>query len=226
MYNSFDQMIDPEVVGEIAMVIVGVLAIVVAVAAIFGIVLYVFRSVGLYTLAKRRGIPYPILAWLPVGDAWIAGSLSDQYRGVVRGQNTNRRVVMLALGIFGIVAGVITGMVMGVTMTEVSNALMQARDAEDAMLALVEVLGQGSVGGGFSTLASIAALVSTVFWYMSMYDLYASCAPKNDSLLLVLSILIPVLEPFFVFANRKSDAGMPAAPVVEPVEAPVNPAEF
>ena len=42
-----------------------------------GIVLYVFLSLSLYTLAKRRGILHPGLAWVPVcGARWIMGSLA------------------------------------------------------------------------------------------------------------------------------------------------------
>ena len=53
------------------------------------VVMYVFQSIGLYTIAKRRGIANPGLAWVPVAYSWILGSVSDQYQYVVRGKVCN-----------------------------------------------------------------------------------------------------------------------------------------
>ena len=43
-----------------------------------GIGAYVLWSLGVYTIAKRRGIRKPWLSWIPVGNLWILGSISDQ----------------------------------------------------------------------------------------------------------------------------------------------------
>ena len=59
------------------------------------VVMYVFQSIGLYTIAKRRGIANPGLAWVPVAYSWILGSVSDQYQYVVRGKVCNRRKILL-----------------------------------------------------------------------------------------------------------------------------------
>ena len=48
-------------------------------ALLIAAVLYIFQSVGLYTLAKRRGLRYPGLAWVPVASGWTLGCLADQY---------------------------------------------------------------------------------------------------------------------------------------------------
>ena len=53
---------------------------------LIGIATYVLSALGLYTIAKRRGLNHPWLAWIPVASAWIVGSLSDQYRYVVNGE--------------------------------------------------------------------------------------------------------------------------------------------
>lgn len=39
------------------------------------VVLYVLKSIGLATMADNRGIEYPWLAWVPVGDLYIMGAL-------------------------------------------------------------------------------------------------------------------------------------------------------
>ena len=69
------------------------------------VVMYVFQSIGLYTIAKRRGIANPGLAWVPVAYSWILGSVSDQYQYVVRGKVCNRRKILLGLAIAGFFLG-------------------------------------------------------------------------------------------------------------------------
>ena len=55
------------------------------------------------------------------------------------------------------------------------------------------------------------------------YDLYCSCDPNNSVLFLILSIVFSGIMPFFVFACRNKDNGIPRpkqpAPAAEiPVE--------
>ena len=66
-------------------------------ASIFGIVNYIFQGLTLSTVARRRGINNPWLAWVPVGNVWMLGCISDQYRYVAKGQVKNRRKTMLVL---------------------------------------------------------------------------------------------------------------------------------
>ena len=43
---------------------------------LIGIATYVLSALGLYTIAKRRGLNHPWLAWIPVASAWTVGSWS------------------------------------------------------------------------------------------------------------------------------------------------------
>lgn len=68
-------------------------------STIFSIAVYVLTALALYTIAKRRGLNKPWLAWIPVVSCWILGSLSDQYRYVVKGENKTKRKSLLTLSI-------------------------------------------------------------------------------------------------------------------------------
>jgi len=46
-----------------------------AIALVIGLVFYVLKSIGLYTLAQNRGIENPWLAWIPITDLYIMGML-------------------------------------------------------------------------------------------------------------------------------------------------------
>lgn len=184
-------------------IVAAVLLLVLAVAA----AIYVFKSIGFYSVAKRRGLRNPWLAWIPVAQYWIVGSLSDQYQYVVNGKVKNRRKVLLIVGAGSAVVSCVL---------QVVRLVLFVTGSDEAAL----------VGGAVSLIAALAGfglgIAATVFYYMSMYDLYTSFSPQNSVMFLVLSILFQITEPFFVFFNRNKDDGMPPrreAPVQSVVEA-------
>ena len=87
------------------------------VASSFGIALYVLRALGLYSIAKRRGINHPWMSWVPVLDLWVLGCISDQYQYVVNGNVRNKRKWLLglsiAMAVLYIVFAVLIGMLAG-----------------------------------------------------------------------------------------------------------------
>ena len=62
---------------------------------VISLVGYVLLAFGLYTVAKRRGVRNPWLAWIPFGQSWMLGCISDQYRQVALCETKNRRKVLL-----------------------------------------------------------------------------------------------------------------------------------
>lgn len=181
----------------------------------FSIVSYILTSLGTYTIAERRGIRYPWLTWLPFGNLWILGSISDQYQYIVKGKIKNRRKVMLGLSI-GVVAAYIIFLfatVTGIILSE--NAVYFGSEA--AMLVLVVIC---------TLVMLVTGIILIVYQYISLHDLYRSCHPNNAALYTVLSILISATMPFFVFFSRKKDLGMPPrkqAPAPAPVQPEVLP---
>lgn len=52
-----------------------------------GVALYVMGSLGTYTVAKHRGLKHAWLAWIPIGNSYIFGALSDDVtalRGIIK----------------------------------------------------------------------------------------------------------------------------------------------
>ncbi len=172
------------------------------------IAMYVLQSLGLYTIAKRRGIHKPWLAWIPVGNVWTIGCISDQYQYVSKGKSTNRRKVLLALSIVAVVGAIaILGNAFSMLGWVLSNmdALEYMSDAQ----ILNEMLGRILSVAGIGLIIGIIAIVMAVFEYIALYDLYRSSSPENATLYLLLSIFVSVTMPFFVFSCRNKDGGMP-----------------
>lgn len=186
------------VIGAVALIY----GVIMLFAFVYSITTYVLHSLGLYTIARRRRISNPWLAWIPLGNLWILGSISDQYQHMAKRKITGRRKIMLGLSIaaFAIYFVWLCGTVIG--------ALTGIGGMATVLLALLGLL----VFFGI-------AIALTVYQYMCYYDLYRSCDPGNSALFLILSILFSGIMPFFVFACRKKDEGMPRpkqpAPVAE-----------
>ena len=192
-YSSGTEMLDGmlgAVFGFLFMFILVILAV--------AVVAYIFQSLALFAIAKRRMIKNPWLAWLPVGWDWILGSISDQYQYVSKGKIRNRRKVLLGL--------TITSMALS-ALYEIMNTFQ-----------VFQVLGGGlSLGWGVTAVMMLVVSVGmigvgvtlAVFYYIALYDLYQSCDPSNALLYLLLSIFLGVTTPFILFACRKLDRGMP-----------------
>ncbi len=174
------------------------------------VAVYVFQSLSMYTIAKRRGIRNPWLSWIPVGSMWILGSISDQYQYVVKGRVRNRRKLLLGLmiAIIGLYFVMYLGMI----------AMILGIAGESGAIA-----GTGIAMILLPALAWVVILIlATVYQYIATYDLYRSCDPDNAVLYLVLSIFFSILMPIFFFICRKKDLGMPPRKTIpQPIPEPV-----
>ena len=166
-------------------------------SSLFGIAIYVLTSLSLYTIAKRRGIRKAWLAWVPVLNCWILGSLSDQYRYVVRGQIKHKRKILLILNLLkAVLCTTLISMAAVVIWTMFTDATGFFMGSVLSLLGLLLPL--GAVGVAYC-----------IFYYMALYDLFTSLDPDNSVMFLVLSILFSPTKPFFLFFNREKDKGMP-----------------
>ena len=213
MYMAMDDSFfaDPFMMAFI--VIYGVFMLI-ALAA--GIAMYVLQSVGMYTIAKRRGIHHPGLAWVPVANMWILGSISDQYRYVVKRKIRNRRKVLLGLLIATYVLLLVFA---GVMVASIVSGTFEVPGPTHFYVAF------GMGGGILIYLAAwVISVIATVFMYLAYYDLFASCNPSNAVLFLVLGIFFNFLLPVFIFICRNKDEGMPPRRIQVPV-APWSPVQ-
>ncbi len=164
---------------------------------------YVLTSLSLYTIAARRQIANPWLSWIPVVQIWVLGSLSDQYRYVVKGQYKSKRKILIGLKIAN---ALMAFFLIGQLVYSVINIIQVA--------ACYNAQPDGILGLILGNLAAIAVMaviwaVTKVIRYMALYDVYMSMEPDNGVLFLVLSIFFPITEPFFLLLNRDKDKGMP-----------------
>lgn len=159
----------------------------------YAIVTYVLTAKSLHTIAQRRGIAHPWLAWIPVAKCWLLGSLSDQYKMRKYRYDPVLRKTLL---IFGIVSETSSFLLNSISLY---NNITFNNFSELGSLVFLLILALASVG---------IAIVAVVYIYKAYYDLYASCKPNLAVLFLVLHIVTPA-GPFLTYACRNSDDGLP-----------------
>lgn len=190
-------------------------------SSLFSIGIYILTSYSMYCIADRRLIRHAWLAWIPVGNLWILGSIADHYRLQAKGQIKARRKVLLGTSIGAAVACVamfILCIVMAVKLFAITDPITGELTG-DVMATAGSVL----IGVVVLYLVMVVLIIwHLVFQYIAYYELFASCVPRNAVVYLVLSIVIPITLPVFLVACRNKDLGLifrcptPVAPPAEP----------
>lgn len=200
--------------ASIALIWMVIMALVYGLILLIGIISYVLASWGMHSIAKRRGISKPWLAWLPFGSDWILGCISDQYQLVAKGKNKSRRKILLGLSVAMVPVSLFYAVAYAVFMMGSMGALSDnyvGGKTSELLVVLVSVLMVVSV-----FLLLVLVVIYMVFMYMALFDLFQSCNPDTGVLFLILSIVLLFvasieLSPLFIFLDRKKDKGMPVA---------------
>lgn len=159
---------------------------------------HIIGGIGFYTLAKRREIPAPWLAWIPVANTFIMGALADDYNLKVRNVKTKFRyiltILMAAVLMFAIVL--------------IPLVFIFAYSAEAIYNEVVSIIPYVIITLIYFALMGVA-LAASVFQYISIYRIYQSCVPKHTLLFFLITIFVSYAFPFFILFLRNSDEGMP-----------------
>lgn len=199
-YHDFDSAVAGGVLG----VLIGIYLAVLFFMLAYLVVYYILNGIGLYAIAKRRGIGAPGLAWVPVGYLWTVGAIGDHYDRVTTGKDHKFRIWTVCvygggvlLYIFAFVGMVIMGLSIGLTYPE-NLPPSEMFPIFRQMLVLCLIL----------LLAFVAMIASAVLYYISLYRLYKAASPSRAVLFLVLSIIFTLTIPFFIFFLRNRDDGL------------------
>lgn len=193
---------------------------------------YILQSLAVFTIAKRRCIKNPWMAWVPVVNVWILGSIADQYRYVTKREIKNNRKILLGLNIAMTVLGAFLVVMLVVLVYRFViaaggdlNDLIRA--AENGNFRYFEPLLEEMLTPLLALIFLLlpfgaVATVFAVFYYITLYDVYKSCMPSRAKLFLLISIFgnfeVSGLEAVFLMICRNKDLGMPPRkPVVQPI---------
>lgn len=173
-----------------------ILGVVALVTIILTIILYIFQSIGLYSIAKRRGIPAPGLAWVPMLNMYMLGKIADRVQlGWGAAKSCLRKWILglsIVLAVLSFISRFIKGAGLQVHLSEMEHSQMVG------FLILL-----------FIRLLFVIALM--VLEFIALFHVFRSCSEKYVCML-VLSIIFVVLMPIFLFAVRKKDRNLIQTP--------------
>ena len=171
---------------------------VVMIVAIMVVAASVLSRIGLHGVAKRWQMACPWVVWLPLGDQYILGKVSDCYQKHCKGRKTHRRFTLTALGLLAPAASSVIGVLLAFLMA--------------VFIGLVWSMGAALGNSGFRDMMLIVGVflfgsLGILAWggilrYMALYDLYRACFGEKGFSYLVLNILFPVVEPVVIFICR------------------------
>ena len=184
------------------------LAIVLTIVAAEMLIGYIFQAIGLSAIAKRRGIENPWLAWVPVAGCWTLGSVSDQFRCALTGEDRNFRKKLLVRRILMLAA---TNFYMCILFSGVFLVFaVQAGMREDMQMLLLAVWWLLVAAG--EVLFYVFAVRNYIVQYKVLFDFYRSCDPKTSVIFFVLSFFSNIALSLGFLLNRDKDLGMPPKP--------------
>lgn len=184
--------------------LVGILAVYFIVLVV-GIVCYIINSLSLYSIAKKRQINNPWLAWLPVGKEWILGSIADKC------SNKDRKwsKVLLVLSVI-VYAGFVAFFVMAFVIGIIFGMTYQG-GAEPPLEAII---GLAIPYYLVAVVIGICSMAYSICYYICLYKMYEEIVPEKPIKYLLISILVPFGLQGCLLKCRKKD-GIPAmSPVI------------
>lgn len=171
---------------------------------IFGVyvIYYLFRSFGLYKMAKNRGLKNPKLCFVPFYALFMANSLRSDCNAL-KNHKPYPIVAVSAIGLY-ILLSVVTDLAFSIGI--LSDIVAQGKITADMF--------SGSIKAAdvISKIMSIAKIVYIVFIAMIFFDIFRTYSPFRANTHLVLSIIFhvflgtPLLYGIFVFSLRNANA--------------------
>ena len=182
-----------------------------------GVILnYVLSSLALHRIAKRRLIKHPWLAWIPVANTWIIGSIADDYDAKM-GINRKWRVLLLTLMLVYFAMFLILFIVFFAIMFSFIMKCQYAEPSPHDIMGFILPLYIGIIVIAFFAMAVSACN------YICMFKIFESTVPHKALKYFLLSLLVPFAYAICLFLSRNQGySNIPANPYVQQMQYPQN----
>lgn len=171
---------DVEVMG---LYVLGGLILLIGFTIVLCIIRYILNGVALYRISKKLGIAKPWLSWVPIANLYIRGKIAGD-KVDIEGKEINR-VSRVSLYMF--LGVIIYGIIIYNLCLSIESRF------------IVQIL---------TTTHSAVFVANLVLYYFILYKtfkmLYAERAIRN----IVLSVLIPISEPFLFLNMSKKEPNL------------------
>lgn len=177
----------------------------IAVSAVIGIAIYLLESISVYKMAKSAQIKNPWLAFIPVANDWVFGTLAEKYKKK-NGTKSAR---------FGIILPVLEGIVLIETIALTIFTVISIKEITGYALDAVNTSSEMAPEQFMSLIPVIilyfalmaVAIAYAVVFFIALWRVYSSFDKSNATLYIVLSVIFTISVPIilFIIRNRKPE---------------------
>ena len=156
---------------------------------------YIMTAIGLQAIAKRRGVNYPWLAWIPYANYWLIGSIADDY------DNRNGLKKRWSKILLGLLIGYAAGFVLyfiAIIALFIQAALMGMNESDVTAGFMGTVLFLYIVLIVFVVIATILSFI----YYICLYKIFESTVPDKSAKYLILSLVVPLASGICILKCR------------------------
>ena len=164
-----------------------------------GLVTYIFKSIGLYKMAKNLNLSNAWMAWVPILSTYTFGKIGSKYvkndgkpsakfGGWLLGLEIS--MVVLAIGMCAVIIGMIP------------NLIMLAES--DFIAPSTELVGNFAAVFGFWFILVVIGIAYSVVYYVALWRVFAIFDNSTATVFLIVSILFSIATPFLIFAIRNN----------------------
>lgn len=189
-------------------IIAAIYVIILAFAILGGLISYVLKGIGLYTLAKRKGHHLPFLSFVPYARIYLQGEVAGEINIGKRTLKNVGLIILLAEVGFSFVLGIVMG---GVWIGSVMKIIQvaQSYDAQTALLVGEEGIIGLVVSYFFILFLSVigSSLIQGLRAVMN-YQIYRHFTNSNRGIFhSTVGLFIPCYESVYLFLirNRKTE---------------------
>lgn len=188
-----------------SLIVAGVFALVYLVILALAFVNYIMTALSLYTIAKRRDISNPWMAWIPYVNVWTLGSIVKQYDSK-NGINRKWNVVLLTLELLTVGSAVaIFAVIIGSAFSTLMLSENFYPDTEWALGLILPLI----------VLYFVSVFISLVYLvcsYICTYKVFESTVPEKSLKYFIISAIVPLGSGICLMLCRNKGYGKEATP--------------
>ncbi len=177
----------------------------IAVSAVIGIAIYLLESISVYKMAKSAEIKNPWLAFIPVANDWVFGTLAEKYKKKNGTKSARFGIILPVLEGIVLIEAIALTIFTVISIKEITGYALDAVNTSSEMapeqfMSLIPVIIL------YFALMAVAIAYAVVF-FIALWRVYSSFDKSNATLYIVLSVIFTISVPIilFIIRNRKPE---------------------
>ena len=177
----------------------------IAVSAVIGIAIYLLESISVYKMAKSAEIKNPWIAFVPVANDWVFGTLAEKYKKKNGTKSARFGIILPVLEGIVLIEAIALTIFTVISVKEITGYALDAVNtsaemAPEQFVSLIPVIIL------YFALIAVAIAYAVVF-FIALWRVYSAFDKSNATLYIVLSVIFTISVPIilFIIRNRKPE---------------------